>query len=92
MITFDLEQFRALVNSGGVLSVTLEGVGKDFAVRIETRRGDGTLVLSNAKHKPRTFADPRRALLLLRDLGIREARLDTKNWTPQQTSLGSEKC
>lgn len=90
MLTLDLEQFRALVNSGGVLSVTLEGTGNQFAVTIETRRGNGTLVVANARHKPRTFADPRRALVLLRDLGIREALIKTTGWTPEQKGLNAK--
>lgn len=88
MHKFTLSQARALAQSGGLLSVTLEGSGRDFAVRLETRRGDGVLVKSNAPQVPRTFADPRKALLCLRDeLGVREAKIDARAWRPEQSML-----
>lgn len=88
MHRFDLSQLRALAQSGGLLSVTLEGTGRDFSVRLETRRGDGVLVKSNAPTVPRTFADPRKALVMLRDeLGVREARIDARGWHPEQNML-----
>jgi hypothetical protein len=37
--------------------------------------------------QPRMFADPRKAMLLLRDMGIRDARLDTQHWRPDQADL-----
>lgn len=86
MINLNLEQFRSLVESGGVLSVTLEGVGKDFCVKIETRRGEAVLIATNTK-KPRTYADPRTALLMLRELGVRVAKIDAQSWNPQQAGL-----
>lgn len=87
MHRFDLSQLRALAQSGGLLSVTLEGAGRDFAVKLETRRGDGVLVKSNAPTVPRTFADPRKALVMLRELGVREARIDARAWHPEQNEL-----
>lgn len=88
MHRFALSQARALAQSGGLLSVTLEGSGCDFAVRFETRRGDGVLVKSNAPTVPRTFADPRKALVMLRDeLGVREVKIDARNWRPEQDCI-----
>lgn len=88
MHKFTLSQLRALSEAGGLLSVTLEAVGRDFAVKLETRRGDGILVKSNSRDTPRTFADPRKALLALRDeLGVREAKIDARAWRPEQNVL-----
>lgn len=88
MKTLTLEQLRALQEGGGVTSVTLTANGgHDFSVQIEMRKGgDAVLVATNTK-QPRTFADPRRALALLRDLGIREARIDARNWAPEQRAI-----
>lgn len=81
-----LEQFRATVEAGGVLAVTLKAQGAAFALQAETRRGDAVLVDSRRK-QPRMFVDPRKAMLLLRDLGIRNAKLDADAWQPEQASL-----
>lgn len=81
-----LEQFRATVEAGGVLAVTLKAQGAAFALQAETRRGDAVLVDSRRK-QPRMFVDPRKAMLLLRDLGIRSAKLDADAWRPEQANL-----
>lgn len=81
-----LEQFRATVEAGGVLTVTLKAEGAAFALQAETRRGDAVLVDSRRK-QPRMFVDPRKAMLLLRDLGIRNAKLDADAWRPEQANL-----
>lgn len=81
-----LEQFRATVEAGGVMAVTLKANGPAFALQAETRRGDAVLVDSRRK-QPRMFVDPRKAMLLLRDLGIHNAKLDTDAWRPEQANL-----
>jgi hypothetical protein len=81
-----LEQLRAAQDAGGVLSVTLRGEGAAFEIQIETRGGLAKLVKArNVRTDPeaRRFADPRKALLLLRELGIREARIDGQQWRPE---------
>lgn len=78
-----LEQFRATNDAGGVLSVTLKAEGAGFEMQIETLRGMAHLVKSRNKGEMRRFLDPRKALLLLRDLGIREARIDSQKWRPE---------
>lgn len=78
-----LEQFRATVEAGGVIAVTLKAQGAAFAVQAETRRGDAILVDSRRK-QPRMFMDPRKAMLLLRDMGILNAKLDADAWRPDQ--------
>ena len=81
-----LEQFRAIVEAGGGMTVTLEANGAAFAMQAETRRGAAVLVDSRRK-QPRMFADPRKALMLLRDMGIRNAKLDTVAWQPEQADI-----
>jgi hypothetical protein len=83
---YTLDQFRALSESGGVVGVTLRGNGGSFYIEVETRRGDAVLVPQRGK-SPRRFPDPRRALTLLRDLGISEARIDARDWRPEQLEL-----
>jgi len=78
-----LEQFRATNDAGGVLSVTLKAEGASFEMQIETRRGLAKLVKTRDKADTRRFLDPRKALLLLRDLGIREAHIDGQKWRPE---------
>ena len=83
---FTLEQLRAAIASGAVLSITLEGVCGAFAVRITMRRGAAVLVATNTG-RPRSFADPRRALSLLKSLGIVDVKIDTRMWTAEQESI-----
>jgi hypothetical protein len=82
-----LEQFRSTNDAGGVLSVTLKAEGGSFEMQIETRRGLAKLVKSRDKSEMRRFVDPRKALLLLRDLGIRQAHIDSQQWRPEDQEL-----
>ena len=86
MQTLTLEQFRATVESGGVTSVALKAVGAAFTIEAETRRGDAVLVDTRRK-QPRLFGDPRKALVLLREVGIRRATVDAEAWQPEQAAL-----
>ena len=86
MQNMTLDRLRAAVEAGGVLSVTLRAQGSAFALIAETRRGDAVLVDARRK-EPRTFADPRKALKLLRDLGIHKAGLDAEQWRPEEAEL-----
>ena len=83
MQNLTLEQFRAIVTSGGVESVVLKAQGAAFEIQAITRRGEATLV-DTRKKLPRLFGDPRQALLLLRELGIGKASVDTEAWRPEQ--------
>lgn len=83
---FTLEQLRAAIASGAVLSITLEGVGDSFAVRISMRKCVAVLVTTNSGRR-RTFADPRRALSLIKELGIADVKVDTRKWAVSQGSL-----
>jgi hypothetical protein len=81
-----LEQLRAMHLAGAVLSVTLCGEGPAFEIQIETRGGMAKLIKARkARSAPeaRRFADPRKALLLLRELGISETHIDSRRWCPE---------
>ena len=82
-----LEQFRATNDAGAVLSVTLKADGAGFEMQIETRRGLAKLVKTRDKDDARRFIDPRKAMLLLRDIGIRELRIDGQKWRPEEHEL-----
>ena len=73
MQNMTLEQFRATVESGGILSVVLKAQGAAFAIQAEPPRGDAVLVDPRRK-LPRLFGDPRKALALLSEMGINIAR------------------
>lgn len=80
-----LEQLRKTHETGAVQGVTLRAEGASFEVQIETLRGVFALVKarrSSAAAEVRRFADPRKALLLLRGLGIQEAHIDGTAWRP----------
>jgi hypothetical protein len=53
----------------------------------ETRRGNASLIKTRG-NAPREFRDATKALALLRTLGIREAKVDTQNWHPEQVNVG----
>ena len=69
-----------------MLSVTLRAQSAKFYVQAETRRGDATLTTGRGK-SPRGFANPIKALALLRELGIRESRVETTDWRPEEAEM-----
>lgn len=80
-----LEQLRKTHETGAVQGITLRAEGGSFKVQVETLRGVFALVKarrSSAAAEVRRFADPRKALLLLRELGIQEAHIDGTDWRP----------
>ena len=85
MQNLTLEQFRATVDSGGVTAVVLKAQGAAFAIQAETRRGVAVLV-DTRKKLPRLFGDLRKALALLREMGIRTAAVDAEAWQPDQVN------
>lgn len=84
MQTMTLEQFRATNDAGAVLSVTLKADGAGFEMQIETLRGPARLMKTRDRSETRRFVDPLKALLLLRDLGIRKAQIDSEMWRPEE--------
>lgn len=82
MHTLNLEQLKAATLAGGVTDVTLRGDGAAFVVSIQTRSGEAMMVTT--RKQPRRFADPRKALQVLRTTGWNECRVDTTHWRPEE--------
>jgi len=86
----NLDQLRASADAGGITGITLKAQGAAFIVSIETRRGQAVMVTTKGRGGqaplPRKFLDPRKALLLLRDVGISELRIDGAGWRPDDAS------
>jgi hypothetical protein len=87
MHNLDLDAFRTTLNTGGILSVSLVGQGGSFHVTAETRRGEAVLTKARSSVL-REFRDVQRATILLRELGVCEFSVDTKNWCPEQADIG----
>ncbi|MDP3423193.1 MAG: hypothetical protein Q8S32_05485 [Burkholderiaceae bacterium] len=81
MQTLNLEQLKAATLAGGVTGITLRGMGAAFVVSVHTQRDEGILVTS--RKQPRRFADPRKALQLLRTIGLNECRINATDWHPE---------
>jgi hypothetical protein len=90
MNTMNLDQLRATVSAGAVSAITLTAQGEAFIINIETLRGPAVMVTSKGRGgeepTPRKFLDPRKAMLLLRDLGINQMRIDGAKWRPDDRS------
>lgn len=92
MQTMNLEQLRATVDAGGVSGVTLKGQGAAFYLAVKTRKGNEVVVVTakgrgGQPPQPRRFVDPRKAMLLLREIGIRELHIDGTQWRPEEGEL-----
>ena len=87
MQTLNLEQLKASTLSGGVKGITLRGDGAAFVVEIHTQRGEAVMVTS--RRQPRRFADPRKALQVLRAAGWSECKLEAAQWRPEERALES---
>jgi hypothetical protein len=85
MHTLNLEQLKAASLSGGVTEITLRGDGAAFVVSIQTRSGEAVMVTT--RKQPRRFADPRKALQVLRGIGLNECRINATNWHPEAHAL-----
>ena len=86
MQTLNLEQLKAATLSGGVSGITLRGDGAAFVVSVQTQRGDAIMVTS--RKQPRRFADPRKALQLLRGIGLNECHVNATDWHPDSDAPG----
>lgn len=85
MQNLNLEQLKAATAAGGVTGVTLRGDGAAFVISVQTQRDEAILVTS--KKQPRRFADPRKALQVLRSTGWNECRIDASQWRPEDRDL-----
>lgn len=81
MHILNLEQLKAATLAGSVTGITLRGMGAAFVVSVHTQREEGILVTS--RKQPRRFADPRKALQLLRTIGLNECRINATDWQPE---------
>ena len=81
MQNLNLEQLKAATAAGGVTGITLRGDGAAFVVSVQTQRHEGILVTS--RKQPRRFADPRKALQVLRAIGLNECRINATDWHPE---------
>jgi len=85
MQTLNLEQLKAATLAGGITGITLRGDGAAFVVSVQTQRDEAILVTS--RKQPRRFADPRKALQVLRGTGWNEFRMDVTQWRPEESAL-----
>lgn len=85
MQTLNLEQLKAATLAGGVTGITLRGDGAAFVVSVQTQRGEAIMVTS--RQQPRRFADPRKALQVLRGIGWQQCQMDTVQWRPEERVL-----
>jgi hypothetical protein len=87
MLNMTLEQLRATALAGGVVSVTLKGEGSGFLMQIATRSGQDGFLVKARSTEPRRFGSPNSAMIVLREMGIVIAQLDTTNWNPDQKEV-----
>jgi hypothetical protein len=85
MQTLNLEQLKAATLAGGITGITLRGDGAAFVVGVQTQRGEAIMVTS--RQQPRRFADPRKALQVLRGVGWNQCHIDTAQWRPEEHAL-----
>ena len=85
MQTLNLEQLKATTLAGGVTGITLRGDGAAFVVSVQTLLDEAILVTS--RKQARRFADPRKALQVLRSAGWNECRMDATQWRPEDSAL-----
>jgi|SRR6516162_7955171 hypothetical protein len=89
MQTLSLDQLRAATRAGGITSVTLKAEGRTFVVAVATRKGDDGLLVATRTKQPRRFTDLRKAMLLLRELGIASVQVDATHWNPEGATAGT---
>jgi hypothetical protein len=86
MQALTLEQLNAAAKTGGIASVTLKAKGGAFLVVFATQSGENGLLVTTRGRQPRRFSDLRKAMLLLRDMGIATALVDAARWRPEETA------
>ena len=83
--TLNLDQLKTATATGGVIGITLRGDGAAFVVSIQTQKFEA--VLATSRKQPRRFADPRKALQLLRGIGWNQCQIDAAQWRPEDRAL-----
>ena len=89
MQTLSLDQLRAATQAGGITSVTLKAEGAAFVVAFATRNGDDGLLVTTRARQPRRFNDLRKAIVLLREIGIASMQVDATHWNPDEAATGT---
>jgi hypothetical protein len=89
MQTLSLDQLRAATQVGGIMSVTLRAEGGTFVVAVATRNGEDGFLVTTRTRQARRFRDPRKALLLLREIGITSVQVDATDWNPNEAAGGT---
>lgn len=87
MKTVNLEQFRAAIEAGGVIGVTLVGQGGAFAIEARVRAGEPMWLATQRDPSPRLFRDQNRAARLLLDMGVRRWETDASQYRPEEGEL-----
>ena len=82
-----LDQFRALVQSGAVKDICLEGMGAGFIVVANLKNKARAVLRALHANTVREYRDPRRAFEQLRALGIVEASVRFEKWEPGQKTI-----
>jgi hypothetical protein len=85
MQTLNLDQLKTATATGGVTGITLRGDGAAFVVSIQTQKFEA--LLATSRKQPRRFADPRKALQLLRGIGWNQCQIDAAQWRPEDRAL-----
>ena len=83
--TLNLDQLKTATATGGVTGITLRGDGAAFVMSIQTQKFEA--VLATSRKQPRRFADPRKALQLLRGIGWNHCQIDAAQWRPEDRAL-----
>ena len=83
--TLNLDQLKTATATGGVTGITLRGDGAAFVMCIQTQKFEA--VLATSRKQPRRFADPRKALQLLRGIGWNHCQIDAAQWRPEDRAL-----
>jgi hypothetical protein len=88
MQALTLDQLRAATQAGGIASVSLKAKGGAFLVTVATGSGDEGLLVTTRNKEPRRFSDLRKAMRLLREMGITTVQVDATGWNPDEASAG----
>ncbi len=82
-----LGEFRALVASGAISEVSLEGVGAAFIVVAHCKNQSRAVLRALHTNTVREYKDPRRALEQLKTMGIVKATIKYEKWDTGQATI-----
>jgi hypothetical protein len=80
-----LEEFRAAVRLGGLKEIRVKAEGSELVVEASSRSGV-TMPMAKARGRGmRRFRSTDSVLTVLKEMGVQEAVMDMRNWTPRET-------